>query len=142
MNPIRIVIDTNVIVAAVRSQRGASNKLYNLLGRRDFEANISVPLVMEYEAVLKRLADELNRTVEEIDIILTRICKFGIERRIFFLWRPMLRDVKDEMVLELAVESQSQYIVTYNKADFAGAERFGVRAITPKEFLQLIGEIP
>ena len=63
-------------------------------------------------------------------------------RRIFFLWRPFLKDPKDDMVLELAVEAEVEYIVTHNLKDFHGAEHFGIKAITPKEFLRKIGEIP
>ena len=60
---------------------------------------------------------------------------------IFFLWRPFLKDPKDDMVLELAVEAEVEYIVTHNLKDFNGVEHFGIKAITPKEFLQIIGEI-
>ena len=62
-------------------------------------------------------------------------------REIFFLWRPFLRDPRDDMVLELAVEAECDAILTYNQRDFAGVEQFGLRANTPKEFLQEIGEI-
>ena len=56
------------------------------------------------------------------------------------MWRPYLKDRKDDMFLELAVESESDYIITYNKRDFEGIEKFGIRIITPKEFLKVIGE--
>jgi hypothetical protein len=63
-------------------------------------------------------------------------------REIFYLWRPVLRDPKDDMVLELAVESQSDFIVTSNLRDFAAAESFGIEVVTAKQFLQKLGEIP
>ena len=62
-------------------------------------------------------------------------------KEIFFLWRPVLKDPKDDLVLELAVESESDYIVTFNKKDFRGIEKFGLKAVTPQEFLHIIGEI-
>lgn len=60
-------------------------------------------------------------------------------QKIFFLWRPSLPYPKDDMVLELAVASRAKYIVTYNGKDFAAAERFGIQAVTPKAFLDVIG---
>jgi hypothetical protein len=71
-----------------------------------------------------------------IDDILDYLCTVGDRRSIFFLWRPLLKDPKDDMVLELAVEAECESIVTYNQRDFAGADRFGVRIVTPREFLQ------
>jgi predicted nucleic acid-binding protein len=69
------------------------------------------------------------------------ICKNAQECSVSFRWRPHLKDPGDDFILELAVQSQSEYIVTYNKADFAGLEDFGIALLTPKEFLQLLGEI-
>ena len=62
-----------------------------------------------------------------------------ITEKIFFLWRPFLRDPDDDLVLELAVEAGCAYIVTHNLRDFEGVERFGLRAVTPKRFLDIIG---
>ena len=66
----------------------------------------------------------------------------GHHREIYFLWRPVLRDPKDDMVLEVAVEASCEFVVTHNLRDFRGIERFGVGALTPSEFLREIGEIP
>ena len=60
--------------------------------------------------------------------------------KIYFLWRPSLPDVNDELVLELAVSANCEYILTHNIKDFKGTEKFGIKAITPKEFLQVISE--
>jgi predicted nucleic acid-binding protein len=60
---------------------------------------------------------------------------------LFFLWRPYLKDPEDDMVLELAVTANCDFIVTYNIKDFKGAEEFGVEVITPQEFLERIGEL-
>lgn len=110
------------------------------LGRR-FEVNVSVPLVLEYEEVAKRQLRTVELSSEEVDDIIDYICSVANRRRIFFLWRPYLRDPKDDMVLELAVEARCDYIVSYNKRHFAGIEKFGLRVLTPQEFLREIGEI-
>jgi len=129
-------MDTNVLVAALRSRRGAAFKLLTLVGRGHFDFALSVPLVLEYEAAAKRQARVMALAAGDIDDILDYLCTVGDRRSIFFLWRPFLKDPRDDMVLELAVEAECGYIVTYNRRDFAGADRFGVRIVTPREFLQ------
>ena len=137
----RIVIDTNVFVSALRSRRGASYKLFFETDRALFVQCISTPLVLEYESVAKRELPTLTVTADEVDAILDMICRNSEPCTVSLRWRPYLRDPDDDFVLELAVSSQSKYIVTYNKADFAGVEQFGIALLTPKEFLQLLGEI-
>jgi putative PIN family toxin of toxin-antitoxin system len=138
--PPSIVIDTNVIVAALRSHRGASYEVLRRVGSDAFELNVSVPLILEYESVATRQAKELGLTTQDIDDVLDYLCSVSRHRQIFYLWRPVLRDPKDDMVLELAVEAGCQFIVTHNVRDFAQAEEFGVRAVTPRDFLRRIGE--
>lgn len=142
MTKYQIVIDTSVFVSALRSRRGASHKLLMLLESVKFEANVSVPLVLEYEDAARRLIGEIPLTERDIDDILDYVCKVANRRKVFYLWRPFLKDPKDDMVLELAVTAECDFIVTYNKGDFQGVELFGLRAVTPKEFLQEIGELP
>jgi putative PIN family toxin of toxin-antitoxin system len=137
----QIVIDTNVFVAALRSQRGASYKLLMLLGTGKFETNVSVPLVLEYEDVAKRLLKEIQLSESDIDDIIDYICEVANLRKVFYLWRPILKDPKDDMVLELAVAASCDFIVTFNQRDFQGAEKFGLQVIAPKEFLEIIGEL-
>lgn len=138
----QIVIDTNVLVAALMSQYGASYKLLTLLGGNAFEVHLSVPLVLEYEDVVKRLQGKTALTAGEIDDVINYICSVARRRKVHYLWRPFLNDPKDEMVLELAVAGSCDTIVTYNKRDFRGVERFGIRLLTSQEFLQEIGELP
>ena len=139
----QVVLDTNVLIAALRSRRGASFRLLSLVGHRpEFKINLSVPLVLEYEDAAKRQSRALGLTHQDIDDVLDYLCSVASLREIFFLWRPFLRDPKDDMVLELAVEAGCDRIVTYNQRDFAGAEQFNLRVVTPKDFLQEIGEIP
>jgi putative PIN family toxin of toxin-antitoxin system len=137
----QIVIDTNVLLAALRSQRGASHRLLKLIGDDRWQMNLSVPLFLEYEDVVKRPEAGLKLSIAEIDDILNFICSAANLREIFYLWRPVLHDPKDDFVLELAVESQCDFIITYNVKDFAGADKFGVEIITPQSFLQRLGEI-
>jgi len=137
----QIVLDTNVLVSALRSQRGASYKLVMLVGRADFEINLSVPVLLEYEDAAKRLLGQIPLTEHDINNILDYLCGMANPREVFFLWRPHLRDPKDDMILELAVSAQCEAIITYNQKDFVGAEQFGVQVMTPKEFLERIGEL-
>jgi putative PIN family toxin of toxin-antitoxin system len=138
----QIVIDTNVFVSALRSRRGASYWLFMLLDRGDFEINISVPLIVEYEDAAKRVAREVGLTYGDIDDILDYICSVGRRREIHFLWRPFLKDPQDDHVLELAVEAGCDFVVTHNVRDFSGSEQFGIRVVTLKAFLRMIGGLP
>jgi len=137
----KVVIDTNVFIAALRSNRGASYKLLFEINKDKFEQYISVPLIFEYESIAKREIKNLNLTIEHIDSILDMICRISNKCKIFFLWRPFLKDPKDDFILELAIESNSNYIITYNKKDFKDVHRFGIQVLTPKEFLEKIGEL-
>lgn len=137
----KIVIDTNVIVSALRSANGASYKLLSLIDSGKFEVNISVPLLFEYEDVAKKDLHNSKLQKENIDDILDYICAVSNKQKIFFLWRPYLKDPKDDFILELAVKSGCDYIITYNKRDFRDIEKFSIKLLTPKEFLRKIGEI-
>ncbi len=136
----KIVIDTNVFISALRSKKGASFCLLSLVGTEKFDIALSVPLVLEYESVAKRELMVSGLDSSDIDDILDYLCLAGDKRHIFYLWRPLLSDPKDDMVLELAVESESNWVVTFNKRDFKGCETFGIKLATPKEFLHFTGE--
>lgn len=138
----QVVIDTNVIVAALRSLRGASSKLLSLLGTGLFDLHVSVPLVIEYEAVLARQRRELGLSESDVTELVDGLCGLAVRHNIYFLWRPYLRDPKDEHILELAVAARCDHIVTFNRHDFKGADQFGIEVTEPKEFLRYIGAIP
>lgn len=138
----QIVIDTNVFISAQRSRRGAASKLLSLVGTGLFEVHISVPLVLEYEDVLLRQRQELGLTPEDVGDVIDAFCALAAPHEIFFLWRPFLRDPKDELLLELAVKAQCGHIVTYNQRDFEGSEKFGIAVVTPGQLLHEIGVIP
>lgn len=69
------------------------------------------------------------------------ICAIANKRNIFYLWRPLAKDPDDDFLLDLAIESQADFIITYNKKDLQAAEQFEIRVLSPKEFLQIVGEI-
>lgn len=101
-----------------------------------------MPLVLEYEVVLKRQLRVLGLTPDDVDALLDDLCLLGERQLVYYLWRPTLRDPRDELVLELAVAAGCPYIVTHNVRDFAGSEQFGVRICTPQQLLTEIGENP
>jgi putative PIN family toxin of toxin-antitoxin system len=131
----RVVLDTNVLVAAIRSQRGASFELMHRIGDGTFEIVISVALALEYESVMLRHAPESHLTDSDVINVIDYVCDVGNRQEIFFLWRPYLRDPNDDLVLELAVAAGCDAIVTHNIRDFDGISRFGIDVLTPAAFL-------
>jgi len=141
MKNVRVVIDTNVVFSALRSRNGASYRLMSRLDKINVQIAVSVPLVIEYEKTAQEQLDVIPFSKDEISEYLDYLCSIAIRQRIFYLWRPYLRDAKDDMVLELAVASGSRYIVTYNKKDFGGVDKFNILAVNAKEFLHILGDI-
>lgn len=135
MKPL-IVIDTNVILSAFQSSKGKSFELISKIGEGDFDFAVSVPLVLEYEAILKNHLDRAIFTDSDIDDFIDYICAVGVRTKIFYLWRPYLKDPFDDHILEVTIQSNAQAVVTFNKKDFREAENLGVRILTPKEFLE------
>jgi putative PIN family toxin of toxin-antitoxin system len=138
----QVVLDTNVIVAGLRSRQGSAFILLTLVGGERFDIHLSVPLVMEYQEVLLRELSNLYIGAAEIDPFIEFHCSVAAKHRIFFLWRPYLPDPKDDIVLELAVSAGCDSVVTYNTRDFVGIEKFGIKVTTPAEFLKSIGALP
>jgi putative PIN family toxin of toxin-antitoxin system len=136
-----IVIDTCVLISALRSRNGASFKLLSLIDSNKFTFFLSVPLVLEYESVAKRTSRNLRLTHTDIEDIIDYLCAVGEHRKVHYLWRPNLKDPSDDFVLELAVESECNYIVTHNIKNFKDINKFNLKAITPQELLRNIGEI-
>lgn len=137
----RLVLDTSVFVAGLRSDAGASRQL--LLGalNRKFVLIASIPLFVEYQAVATRLehlkAAQLSR--EDVEEILDAFAAVVEPVEFAFLWRPQLRDPDDDMVLETAANGRADAIVTFNLRDFGVvASRFGVALLSPGEALRRI----
>ena len=131
---LQLVLDTNVLVAGLRSRRGASYRLLHHFGAGSFRAHISVALALEYEDVLKRPGLIAGITTEEIDRFLDYLFReSNLEQSVPRL-RPSLPDPDDERILELAVQCGAT-IVTHNTRDFDGAGRFGVRVYAPSDIL-------
>ena len=102
----------------------------------EFEVAVSVALVLEYETTLLRHLSASLLNERDVYDLIDFICAIAVRQRIFFLWRPFLRDPMDDLVLELALAAQCDAIVTHNVRDFRGAEKLGVRVLTPGRFLQ------
>jgi putative PIN family toxin of toxin-antitoxin system len=137
----RIVIDTSVVVSALRSRLGASNRLLRLVALGRVRPLVTTSLFLEYEAVLKRpaqlLASRLRTT--DVDRILAALAAAREPVEVRFRWRPQLADVADEMVLEAAVNGKADALVTHNSRDFAAAApRFGLLVLTPSELIRRI----
>lgn len=135
----RIVLDTNVLVAALRSDAGASRQLLERALDQRYVLLLSVPLMIEYEAVLVRPEhlDGSNLSAKEIGMILDALAAVGESVRLSFLWRPMLKDPADEMVLETAANGRADLLVTFNRRHFAkAAELFEMTIAAPGDALR------
>ena len=136
-----IVIDTNVMVAGLRSRHGSAFCLLTLVGTGRFDIHLSVPLVLEYEEVLLRDLPHLQVPRSVVEDVLDFHCMVATRHQIFFLWRPYLPDPSEDMLLELAVAARCDFIVTYNIRGFVSVERFALWAIEPGAFLRHIGAL-
>jgi putative PIN family toxin of toxin-antitoxin system len=141
MQNIAMILDTDVIVAAIRSTRGASAEIVSRVLRQEMRVEMSVALVLEYEAVATR-AEHLQAgglTVQEATNLIDALAAMADPVEIHFRWRPQLRDADDEMVLEAAINAQDRTIVTFNIRDFAmAADKFNVALATPRQILEIL----
>jgi putative PIN family toxin of toxin-antitoxin system len=142
-DPIRVVLDTNVLVAAVRSRRGASFALVSSIPAPEFLPCLSVGLYAEWQDVLTRPENlPPGQTPEDALGFLRYLASQSHLQEIHFLWRPFLADTDDDMVLELAFAAGCRHIITHNVKDFHGTEQLGITALSPREFLNLIRKKP
>ena len=132
-------MDSSVLVAAVRSQNGASNALLTLVGQRKLSLLASPPLFLEYEDVLLR-PDQMQAhgwPAERIERLLRVIAQQLEPVEIRFQWRPQLPDPGDEMVLETGVNGRAGALVTHNRKHFVPLEKmFGIPVLTPGELIR------
>jgi putative PIN family toxin of toxin-antitoxin system len=139
MKSLLAIIDTNVLLSGLKSRKGQSYKLLQKLLNNEFEIAISVPIILEYEAVLKKKLDKTIYSEEDIESVINYLCKIGKQVKIFYLWRPFLKDPFDDHIIEAALTANCKYIITYNKKDFLEVEQFGIRVLTPYNFMQRLG---
>lgn len=133
---LRVLLDTDVMVAALRSDRGASRQLLLSAWGEGFELLLSVPLIVEYEAVLTRRehVSASGLSAREVNEILDALVRVAVPVQLRFLWRPQLRDPADEMVLETAVNGRADWLVTFNERHLGmAARRFGIRSMAPSQ---------
>jgi putative PIN family toxin of toxin-antitoxin system len=133
------VLDTNVIVAAMRSPSGASAALLHAARRREITPVANVALALEYEATCRLSEHRLAAGLTEAQVLAFVDAVIAMVEPVepHYLWRPQLRDPGDELVLEAAVNGQAEAIVTFNKRDFGAAPaRFGVALLTPAEAIR------
>jgi putative PIN family toxin of toxin-antitoxin system len=137
----RVVLDTSVVVAGLRTRSGAGNAVLRLIANRQVVALATPPLFLEYEEVLKRPEHRLAHALapDAIDEFLAELAALVEAVEVHFLWRPQVRDPSDEMVLEAAINGQADALITYNVTDFALAgERFAIPILRPADLLKKV----
>ena len=138
MRIVKIILDTNVLYSGLYSSLGASYKILRAIEEKTVKIVISTTLLFEYEDVLKRKQADLGIGNQDIENILDNLCDLSEFQKIYFLWRPCLQNPKDDHVLEVAIASQTNTIMTHNIKDFKNIDTFGIGAITPKDLLKEI----
>jgi putative PIN family toxin of toxin-antitoxin system len=138
---VRIVLDTDVVVAAMRRPTGASAAIVRAVRGKTATLLLSVPLALEYEAVYRRLEHgrDAGLSEQEVEIFLNALISLGEPVRSHFLWRPQLRDPNDEMVLATAVYGGAEALVTFNVRDYGTSpSRFGFEVLPPRDAIARI----
>jgi len=131
-----VVLDTCVLYSALRSSTGASHRIISSLPNSKFRPVVSTPVFFEYEEVLRRPKQFPHLAAQDIEDFLDFMASVCDPVRINFLWRPLLPNPDDDLVLELAASGRAEAIVTFNRRDFVGSEQFGIRIITPQELIR------
>jgi putative PIN family toxin of toxin-antitoxin system len=137
----KVVLDTDVLVAGLRSPSGASAALLQRVLRGKLSILVSVALALEYEAIclLAEHRQAAGASEQDVQNLLDALLGQAIPVNVHYQWRPQLRDAADEMVLEAAVNGQAQAIVSFNHRDYGTAPgRFGLQLLTPVEILRKV----
>jgi putative PIN family toxin of toxin-antitoxin system len=137
----RVVLDTSVVVAGLRTRGGAGNAVLRLVADRRIVPLATPPLFLEYEDVLQRPEQRLAHGLspEAIEEFLAELAALVEPVEVHFLWRPQVRDPNDEMVLEAAINGKADALVTYNVGDFAVAgDRFAIPILRPADLLKKV----
>src|SRR5438552_1600185 len=141
MKRYRVILDTNVIVAAMRSQTGASHRLLLNICHPRWQNVVTPGLMYEYEDVARRPNTVPNLSPEEITDILDLIYQQSHRQIVWFAWRPLSLDPGDDLVLEAAIAGGCDYVVSFNERHLRAAREFGIELLRPVELLKLIGEL-
>ncbi len=135
----KIVIDTSVLVAAARSRNGASFKLVSMLPMPEIEIALTIAVYTEWQAVMTRPENlPPGATADDALAFLRYLASIAHLQDVYFLWRPFSRDPDDDMIVECAVASGCDYIVTHNVKDFRRVAELNVQVATPAEILNLL----
>ena len=137
----RVVLDTNVLASGLRSNAGASFAVLWLVARRSVRPLVTTALFLEYEAMLKRPEQIAAHglSADHVGVLMSEFAALSEAVEVHFLWRPVLSDPRDEMVLEAAINGQADTLITHNVKDFSAAVgRFDVDITTPSSFLEWI----
>jgi len=135
---IRAVMDTNVLVAGLRSPKGASHELLARLRAGDWALVISNTVLGEYHEILHRESESVGLTHREADSYIDGLCELAERYSPATRWQPVANDPDDEAIIQLAREAQVLYLVTHNIRDVSRAAQFGVRVVRPAEFLEIL----
>jgi putative PIN family toxin of toxin-antitoxin system len=137
----RAVMDTNVLVAAFRSRKGASYEIFDRLRQDEWTAVLSNHLFYEYEEVMKEDAAALSLSLDDVDQIVNAISARGEEWSLTHNWEPVLTDPDDEPLVQLAQESGSLVVITHNTRHLQPASALGIQVLKPKEFLFILRQL-
>jgi putative PIN family toxin of toxin-antitoxin system len=135
----RFVFDTDVVICAMRSPSGASAALLRLVSENKIKIVVNVPLCIEYEAKCTEaehvLASGITR--EQAFRFAWTLIDRSEKIKNYFMWRPLLRDPDDEMVLEAAINGRADAIVSFNHKDFGNVPAsFNIALLKPAEALR------
>ena len=132
----RVVLDTNVVVAGLRSRSGASHELLRRLSKRRIQAVVTVALLLEYEEALERERSALGLSAREVVAVVDALAALCLHAAQGPSGRPRLADPDDELVVDAAIAGGAALVVTHNTRHFRGVEAFGLRALTPRRLLE------
>jgi predicted nucleic acid-binding protein len=137
--PPTLILDTNVVVAGLRSSRGAGHALLQAVGSGAFVHGLTAALVLEYEDVIKR-PGIVPVSAADVEALIDFLCQSGKRSPVYFRLRPATADPGDDLVLEAAVATGSNWIVTHNPRDMTeGARRYAIEVVSPGEAVRRLG---
>jgi len=141
MKRYRVILDTNVVLAAMRSRTGASFRLLATIGHPQRQSVITPALMYEYEDVAHRPGAAAGLSPQDITNILDMIYRESYRQFVWFSWRPLSSDPGDDAILEAAIAGRCDYVVSFNERHLRAAGEFSIEVLKPVDLLKLIGEI-